>query len=170
MDLSVDKIRSMIVEARRLAVKEAGTDPDSGSNLIDDGQTDVLTDEVLDEGGTDGMEAEFRGLVVALNEDEAADLLALVYVGRGDYDIDEWDTARQLAGERNSASGDLTDYLLGIPNLGDLLDEGLDAMGETLTDDGGGAPDLEETEDPDDDEMLEGFEGMNGDLEGLRKA
>jgi hypothetical protein len=171
MDLSVDKIRSMIVEARRLAVKEADTDPDSGSNPIDDGQTDVLTDEVLDEGGTDGMEAEFRGLVGALNEDEAADLLALVYIGRGDYDIDEWDTARQLAGERNASSGDLADYLLGIPNLGDLLDEALDAMGETLSDDAGGDPDLEETEDPDGDgEMLEGFEGMNGDREGLRKA
>ncbi len=44
MDLSVDKIRSMIVEARRLDVKEGDTDPDSGSNPIDDGQTDVLTD------------------------------------------------------------------------------------------------------------------------------
>ncbi len=161
MDLSVDKIRSMIVEARRLDVKEGDTDPDSGSNPIDDGQTDVLTDEAVDEGGTDGTEAEFRGLVGALNEDEAADLLALLYVGRGDYDIDEWATARQLAGERNASSGDLADYLLGIPNLGDLLDEGLDAMGETLTDETGGDPDLEETED-EDGEMLEGFEGMNG--------
>ncbi len=168
MDLSVDKIRSMIVEARRLDVKEGDTDPDSGSNPIDDGQTDVLTDEAVDEGGADGMEAEFRGLIGALNEDEAADLLALVYIGRGDYDIDEWDTARQLAGERNASSGDLADYLLGIPNLGDLLDEALDAMGETLTDEPGGDPDLEETED--DDEMLEGFEGMNGEREGLPKA
>lgn len=169
MDISVDKIRSMIVEARRLDVKEGDTDPDSGSNPIDDGQTDVLTDNAIDEGGVDGAEAEFRGLVAALNEDEAADLLALVYVGRGDYDIDEWDTARQLAGERNASSGDLGDYLLGIPNLGDLLDEALDAMGETLNDDGGGDPDLEETED-EDGEMLEGFEGMNGGSEGLRKA
>jgi len=146
MDLSVDKIRSMIVEARRLDVKEADTDPDSGSNPIDDGATDVLTDSAVDEGGTDGTEAEFRGLIDALNDDEAADLLALLYVGRGDYDVDEWSTARQLAGERNAASGDLGDYLLGIPNLGDLLDEGLDAMGETLTDASGGDPDTEETE------------------------
>ena len=158
MDLSVDKIRSLIVEARRLDVKEGDTDPDSGSNPIDDGQTDVLTDEAVDEGGIDGAEAEFRGLIEALNEDEAADLLALLYVGRGDYDIDEWDTARQLAGERNASSGNLGDYLLGIPDLGDLFDEGLDALGETLNDEGAGDPDVEETED--DEEML------NGDMPG----
>jgi hypothetical protein len=149
MDLAVDKIRSLIVEARRLDVKEGDTDPDSGSNPIDDGQTDVLTDEAVDEGGGDGTEAEFRGLIDALNEDEAADLLALLYIGRGDYDVDEWDTARQLAGERNAASGDLADYLLGIPDLGDLLDEALDAMGETINDTDGESPDTEETEDDD---------------------
>jgi hypothetical protein len=146
MDLAVDKIRSLIVEARRLDVKEGDTDPDSGSNPIDDGETDVLADEAVDEGGEDGTEAEFRGMIDAMNEDEAADLLALLYVGRGDYEVDEWDTARQLAGERNAASGDLADYLLGIPNLGDLLDEGLDAMGETLNDTDGSEPDVEETE------------------------
>jgi len=146
MDLAVDKIRSLIVEARRFDVKEGATDPDSGSNPIDDGQTDVLADEPSDEGGADGTEAEFRGMVDAMNDDEAADLLALLYVGRGDHDVDEWDTARQLAGERNAASDDLSDYLLGIPNLGDLLEEGLDAMGETLSDEEGGDPDTEETE------------------------
>ncbi len=169
MDISVAKIRSMIVEARRLHIKEGDTDPASGSNPIDDGQIDVLAEGGADEGGADGLEAGFRGLVDALDEDEAADLLALVYVGRGDHDIDEWDTARQLAGERNASSGDLADYLLGIPNLGDILDEGLDAMGETLNDASAGDPDFEETED-DDGEMLEGFEGVNGGGEGLHKA
>lgn len=150
MDISIDKIRSLILEARRIDVKEQDTDPDSGSNPIDDGQIDVLTDQGVDEGGIDGAEAELRGMIDGLNEDEAADVLALLYVGRGDFEIDQWDQAIALARERNAASPDLADYLIGTPNLGDLLDEGLDAMGETLTDEAGLDPDVEETEDEDD--------------------
>ena len=36
---------------------------------------------------------EIRGFLESLNEDEATELLALVWVGRGDFDIDEWDEA-----------------------------------------------------------------------------
>lgn len=43
MDISIDKIRSLILEARRIDVKEGDTDPDSGSNPIDDGEIDVLS-------------------------------------------------------------------------------------------------------------------------------
>ncbi len=150
MDLSIDKIRSLIVEARRLDVKEGPTDVDSGSNPIDDGYADVLADQPADEGGADGAEQEFRGQIEAMNDDEAADLLALVYIGRGDYEPGDWDEARTLAAERLGASSvSLTDYLLGTPNLGDLLDEALGSMGETLDDGAGANADLEETE-PDD--------------------
>ena len=136
MDIAIDKIRSLIVEARRIDVKEADTDPDSGSNPIDDGETDVLTSSEADE-GADATELEFRGMIDGMNEDERADILALVYVGRGDFDIDEWDDAVALAKDRDSASkGDTASYLLGIPNLGDLLDEGLAAHGDSLEDDG----------------------------------
>ena len=150
MDISIDKIRSLILEARRIDVKEQDTDPDSGSNPIDDGEIDVLSDQGVDEGGVDGAEAELRGMIDGLNEDEAADVLALLYVGRGDFEIDQWDEAVTLARQRNAASPDLADYLIGTPNLGDLLDEGLDAMGETLTDEGGLDADVEETEDEED--------------------
>ncbi|MBY0611849.1 MAG: DUF3775 domain-containing protein [Beijerinckiaceae bacterium] len=136
MDIAIDKIRALIVEARRIDVKEADTDPDSGSNPIDDGETDVLTSSEADE-GEDATEIEFRGMIDGMNDDERADVIALVYLGRGDFDIEEWDDAVALARERDEASGgDTASYLLGIPNLGDLLDEGLAAHGDTLEDDG----------------------------------
>lgn len=136
MDIAIDKIRALIVEARRIDVKEADTDPDSGSNAIDDGETDVLTSSEGDE-GRDATEIEFRGMIDGMNDDERADVIALVYLGRGDFDIEEWDDAVALARERNETSGgDTASYLLGIPNLGDLLDEGLSAHGDTLEDDG----------------------------------
>ena len=135
MDIALDKVRELILEARRLDVKEADTDPDSGSNPIDDGATDVLTSSEGDE-GTDGTEREFRGLIAAMNEDERADLLALLYIGRGDFDADEWEDAVAQAHERDAAEGHLANYLIGTPNLADLLDEGLAAFGDGVEDTG----------------------------------
>ena len=135
MDIALDKVRELILEARRLDVKEADTDPDSGSNPVDDGATDVLTSSEGDD-GPDGTEREFRGLVAAMNEDERADLLALLYVGRGDFEAGEWDDAVALGRERDAAEGHLARYLIGTPNLADLLDEGLAAYGEGVEDKG----------------------------------
>ncbi|MFL5054165.1 MAG: DUF3775 domain-containing protein, partial [Microvirga sp.] len=69
-----------------------------------------------------------------LNEDERHDLIALVYIGRGDLEPEEWGAAVRLAREREDASRlSTSDWLLGIPNLADLLDEGLAAMGRSCT-------------------------------------
>ncbi len=142
MDIAIDKVRALIVEARRLEVKEGDTDPDSGSNAIDDGQTDVLTSSTMD----DGVEREFRGMIAGMNEDERADVLALMYVGRGDFEADEWSEALELAKERDSSSGHLVNYLIGTPNFADLLDEGFTAIGDSFEDTGENpAPDPDDT-------------------------
>ena len=135
MDIALDKVRELILEARRLDVKEADTDPDSGSNPIDDGATDVLTSSESEE-SPDGVEREFRGLIAAMNEDERANLLALIYIGRGDFGADEWDDAVALGKERDTAEGHLANYLIGTPNLADLLEEGLAAFGDGVEDTG----------------------------------
>ena len=124
MDISVEKVGEIILRARAVDVKEGPTDPDSGSNAIDDGSTDVLIS-----GTDDATEEELREVITGLNEDERAELIALVYVGRGDMEPEEWEAAVRLARERDAVSGRTADYLLGIPNVGDLLDEGLDALG-----------------------------------------
>jgi len=45
-------------------------------------------------------------------------LLALMCLGRGDYDADSWPKAMRHAGETMSAN--FTDYLVGTPLPGDL--------------------------------------------------
>jgi hypothetical protein len=131
MSLALDKIRELVLEARRLDVKEGDTDPDSGSDAIDDGDIGMLSSS----DDEDGSEHEFRGMVAGLNVDERADLLALIYIGRGDFGADEWAEARELATERDAANPHLGNYLVGTPNLADLLDEGLAALGFNLEDD-----------------------------------
>jgi hypothetical protein len=124
MDIALDKVCELIIRARAIDVKEGVTDPDSGSNPIDDGSTDILTS-----GTEDATEEEVREFLAGLNDDERFDLVALTWIGRGDFEPEEWGAALKLAREREALS--TADYLLGIPNLGDLLDEGLAATGRS---------------------------------------
>ena len=124
MDIPLDKVCELILRMREIDVKEGITDPDSSSNPIDDGSTDVLTS-----GGNDSTEEQVREFLAGLNDDERHDLVAITWIGRGDFEPDEWPAARREARERESLS--TADYLLGIPNVGDLLDEGLAALGRS---------------------------------------
>ncbi|MGO4571308.1 DUF3775 domain-containing protein [Microvirga sp. 2TAF3] len=127
MDIAVDKVCDLITRVKAIDVKEGVTDPDSGSNPTDDGNIDMLTTNP-----DDSTEEEVREVVAGLNDDERADLIALVYIGRGDMEPMEWGDAVRLAREREASSALSTaDWLIGIPNLGDLLDEGLNALGRS---------------------------------------
>jgi hypothetical protein len=132
MDIALDKVCALIRQARRFDVKEGVTDPDSGSNAIEDDQIDVL-----EPSADDSIEGELRAFLRGLNVDEQADLVALVWLGRGDFEPEEWKDAARTARERGGVS--TADYLLGIPNLPDLLDEGLAALDLSCVDEGGGA-------------------------------
>ena len=125
MDIALDKVCEIIAHARAIDVKEGDTDPDSGS--IDDGNLDSLVASP-----DDLTETELRDVIAGLNEDERANLIALVYVGRGDMEPEEWGDAVRLARERDASGGaTAADWLIGIPNLADLLDEALAAMGRS---------------------------------------
>ena len=85
MDIALDKVCELILRARAIDVKEGITDPDSGSNPIDDGNLDSLTSSP-----DDATEEEVREFIAGLNDDERHDLMALVYIGRGDMEPEEW--------------------------------------------------------------------------------
>ncbi|MCA1453197.1 DUF3775 domain-containing protein [Bradyrhizobium sp. BRP22] len=122
LSISTDKVGFLIEKAREFDVKEAASDPDSGSNATDDEMVDVLEDN-----GRDPVEREIRGFIRALSEDEQIDLVALMRLGRGDRPIEEWDDLRREAADQYNNR--TARYLLGEPMLGDLLAEGLEAFG-----------------------------------------
>lgn len=124
MDIALDKVCELILRARAVDVKDGMTDADSGSNPIDDGSTDVLTDAP-----GDSTEEQIREFIAGLNDDERHDLVAITWIGRGDFEAEEWSEALSTARDREQ--GSTADYLLGIPNLGDLLDEGLASLGRS---------------------------------------
>jgi hypothetical protein len=128
LNIATDKVAYIILKAREFDVKEADSDPDSGSNEADDGETDVLQDKP-----DDAVRRELIGCINGLNEDEQIELVALAWVGRGTYDISEWDDALDTA--RTEHNNRTAQYLLGLPLLGDYLENGLDAFGEGIVDD-----------------------------------
>jgi len=124
LTISPEKVVFLIEKARQFDVKEAASDPDSGSNGADDEMIDVLEDN-----GGDPVVHEIKGFLNALSEDEQSDLVALMRLGRGDGTIEEW---RDLRREATEGRNDRTaEYLLGEPLLGDLLAEGLDEFGRS---------------------------------------
>jgi hypothetical protein len=125
--ISAEKVRFLIEKMREFDVKEGASDPDSGSNASDDNMIDVLADN-----GDDPVAREITGFINAMSEDEQIDLVALMRLGRGDGGIEEWDDLRREAADgRNNRTAA---YLLGEPLVSDYLAEGLDAFGETWTD------------------------------------
>jgi len=90
------------------------------------------TNEEIDLESADAAQPDLTGenletLIEELNEDEQASLIALAWIGRGDYEPDEWEEALTLARERNETNP--SGYLTGMDLLGDLLSEGLAAFG-----------------------------------------
>ena len=70
--------------------------------------------------------------ISGLNEDEAANLVAIMWVGRESFDAEDWDEA--LATARAEATAPTEDYLSGLPQLADDLEAGLEARGVDVTD------------------------------------
>ena len=77
-------------------------------------------------------EGELRAFIDRLTEEEQVSLVALMWVGRGSFDADELDEAKATAAAE--ATTPTADYLLGSPHLSDHLENGLDALGLSVTD------------------------------------
>ena len=94
------------------------------------GEVILLAREMSEE--MTGSEAEFDGAIEGLEVDEAADLVALLWIGRGDFDPEDWDEARETAIEE--ATAPLATYLKAEPQLADHLEAGLELLGRTARD------------------------------------
>jgi hypothetical protein len=129
LDIPTDKIAFIIEKAREFDVKEGDSDPDSGSNPTDDGNADILEDQA-----GDATREELSSAIQNLNHDERAQLVALAWLGRGTYALDEWNEAVSTA--RSEHHRRTAEYLLKLPLLGDYLEDGLAMFEETIVDTG----------------------------------
>ena len=122
LNIAIDKVAFVIVKAREFDVQDVETDPDSGSNETDDQMTSVLEAH-----SDDPTLQELRSFVNALSEEEQTDLVALMWLGRGDGTLEDWIDLRDEAERQHNNR--VAAYLLGEPLLADHLEEGLSQFG-----------------------------------------
>ena len=93
----------------------------TASDPTDDGEPVILTD------AADSIRGELVEFIRDLDVDEAAALVALAWIGRGDYEADDWENAVNAADERRE--GPTWKYLIGMALLPDYLQDALSAFG-----------------------------------------
>ena len=122
LTISPEKVCFLIIKSREFDAKDQVTEEDPGSNPLDDKDAAVLEDH-----GDDPVLEEITSLIESLSEDEQIDLVALAWLGRDDYTVNDWPTVRKEAARAHNNR--TAEYLLGIPLLGDFLEEGLSMLG-----------------------------------------
>ncbi|MDI4232621.1 DUF3775 domain-containing protein [Bradyrhizobium sp. 31Argb] len=123
--ISSAKVAAILAKARQFDVKDAVTDPEPASNASDDAMLSVLEDH-----RDDPVSGELTAIIRGLNEDEQVDLVTLTWLGRGDGELDEWDDLRAEAAHAHNRR--TAEYLLGMPLLGDYLEEALSQFGHSV--------------------------------------
>lgn len=71
--------------------------------------------------------ARFRKALESMDDEAARDLVALIWIGRGDFTVADWDKAR--AGAKDIGKAKLAGYIEGIPLVSDYLLQGLHQVG-----------------------------------------
>jgi hypothetical protein len=125
-DINPQKVCFIAIMARELLSEDEGLRPD-GSNPTDDGERSILTDAAYPP-----IHTEFVEYVADLDEDETAALVALLWIGRGDFEAGEWEDAVAQARERRETP--TATYLLGEPLLPNYLEDALSAFGQSCRD------------------------------------
>ena len=127
LTITPDSAFSIVLKARQFDAKVEETDPDSGSNPSDDSSVDAL-----EFGASDDTLHELNSAISDLNDDERRDLIALIWLGRGDFTLGEWNEARAAAvdiGRERTPR-----YVAGIPLVSDYLEDGLSQFNQTVED------------------------------------
>ncbi|WP_428523804.1 DUF3775 domain-containing protein [Roseibium sp.] len=130
LSLSADTVRMLAQKARAVAETSSDTFEDGH-----EGDVEFDADTLEEAHGHDGLaeeesdnlsNEELRELLEDLNVDEAAELVAITWIGRGDFEAEDFAQAVQEAKDR--AVGSTASYLLGMPMLADHLEAGLDSL------------------------------------------
>jgi hypothetical protein len=140
-DFAIDRetLAYIVLKAKAFDGLVASDDPTDASNSADDRSVDALEDEA-----DNPVQRELNAAIRQLSADAKATLVALAWLGRGDYDASEWPEAVAAARERGEASA--VRYLTGLPLLGDYIEDGAGELGINLTAEYGtglGDPDLD---------------------------
>lgn len=122
LNVNPDTVCQLMQLARSFHVKEDIVLPEDSAGPDDDWYVQVLADHP-----EDPVFEEFRSIVRDLEPDQQREVVALFWIGRGDFDKSEW---RSVLAEATYAWNTKTaEYLIAHPMLADCLAEALDQFG-----------------------------------------
>jgi hypothetical protein len=118
LTINPETVCFVIAKAREIDVKVA---PEELSDDDDD------MERILEDYADDATYQELQEFLKIQSDDVLIQLLALNWIGRGEYSADEWqDVLKEIRDVREKHT---VEYLLGTPLLADYLEEGLNQFG-----------------------------------------
>lgn len=122
IELNPEIVCFIINKAREFHVKESVVIPEKSLSPTDNWALQVLASHKDDPSYQEASNA-----IMDLEPDQQITLVALLWLGRGDYAIEEWNEALQMAQEKWTPH--TAEYLLSTPLVADFLEEGLSLHG-----------------------------------------
>ncbi len=122
LDIAPEKVAHVIIKAREYDAKVGAwnDNPQEGDAAED-------PESILEDFASDPTRAELTGFLRVLNHDEKANLIALMWIGRGTFEAEEFEEAVDVARAEHPKNG--VRYLLSTPLLANYLEDGLEKMG-----------------------------------------
>lgn len=127
--ISQEKIEFIISTAREFLegsqamVSEELAETHKSDNYTEHSLATIVNDSNSEEHAQDSSYNELKGAIDNLNEEEKYGLVALMWIGRGTYNADEFEKA--LTNVRASDYNHTSEYLIDTPLLPDYLEEGM---------------------------------------------
>ncbi len=113
----------LVFKMRAVSIGDEDTPRDARDNAGQGGHHVTLAEEVGSSGPYEELVEEIDGMV----PEHQHELVALMWVGRGDFDADGWQEALALAADR--ADTPTARYLLSHPLCADEIASGLETLG-----------------------------------------
>ena len=122
LTINSEYMRRLIQKLRAVMAPEDEVMPDAGGKPSDD-----PISATMQETPGDLRLEELREEIDSLDADHKHELVALTWLGRGDFQAAEWQDALTLAEQRHE--GPTSSYLLSHPLVADHLANGLEELG-----------------------------------------
>lgn len=122
LEINPDTVCFLIDKAHEFHAKEQVVLPDVPDSPSEDWGQQALADHQ-----GDLTLQEFKTTFDNLEPDQQQVVVALMWLGRGEFETDEWESALEEA--RLEWNENTADYLLAHPLLADYLGEGMDLLG-----------------------------------------
>ena len=121
LELNRETVEFLIDKAHEFHGREEIVFPDEPEDANED-----LAHQMAADYSDDPYYGELKSTIDDLEPDQQVTLVALMWVGRGDYSLEEWDDALEHAAD--SWNDHTADYMIGTALMADYLAEGLEAF------------------------------------------